>query len=373
MCTGRISLDQVDHCSDFDLKRLFESQYSVMQDDENDALNNALVLPTCQYYSPGDLSGLPGYDDYRDTNSFSFFSLNCRSLSAHWDDFKDLVVDITKPSFDLDIIGLSEIFKINNEFNLPGYHDFIHSNRPEGDDNRGGVGFFIKDEINYTVRSDLSIFIPHVIETLFIEITKNHGKPNIVGIIYRPNSPPLASIDVFQDHLSMILNKINLTNVPVCLMGDFNIDLIKFTSHTKTNSFLESMISAGMLPVITKPTRITDHSATLIDHVYTNMQGKISTGILITDISDHFGTICVIETSKRVPSSTKDQYKYIRNFNDKNTNRFKAMLHDCDFSHIFTLDCPNVAYNNFMQIYTKSFEMCFPLKQTKRTKKTNNS
>ena len=37
-------------------------------------------------------------------------------------------------------------------------------------------------------------------------------------------------------------------------MGDFNIDLLKFQTHGKTNDFIESMISKGYLA-----TQLTNH------------------------------------------------------------------------------------------------------------------
>ena len=50
-------------------------------------------------------------------------------------------------------------------------------------------------------------------------------------------------------------------------MGDFNIDLLKVNLDAKTNEFVNDVISQGFLPTITRPTRITPHSATLIDHI----------------------------------------------------------------------------------------------------------
>ena len=51
---------------------------------------------------------------------------------------------------------------------LPGYHNLIARCREDG--SRGGVGLFIKENINYKIREDPSIFIPHVFESLFVEI-----------------------------------------------------------------------------------------------------------------------------------------------------------------------------------------------------------
>ena len=58
-------------------------------------------------------------------------------------------------------------------------------------------------------------------------------------------------------------------------MGDFNIDLLKVNIHAKTNEFVNDVISHGFLPKITRPTRITPHSATLIDHIYSGACGVV--------------------------------------------------------------------------------------------------
>ena len=63
-----------------------------------------------------------------------------------------------------------------------------------------------------------------------------------------------------------IQSKIKEENKVSYLMGDFNIDLLKVNIHAKTNEFVNDVISQGFLPKITRPTRITPHSATLIDH-----------------------------------------------------------------------------------------------------------
>ena len=51
------------------------------------------------------------------------------------------------------------------------------------------------------------------------------------------------------------------------------------------------------MPLITKPTRITSHTATLIDHIYTNTVNRLISGVLPVDISDHLPIFCTVETS----------------------------------------------------------------------------
>ena len=196
-------------------------------------------------------------------------------------------------SFHFDIIGLTEIFKLNDGFNysITGYHDILSNTRHDADDGHGGVGIYINENMSFLKRDDLTIFIPHVIESLFVEVKINSKKSIIVGVIYRPNTQPHADMDLFADTLSEITSKISNENKKSNIMGDFNIDLLKFQTHGKTSDFIESTISKGYLPLITKPTRVTTYSATLIDHIYSNATSQnYDSGIKISDVADHFGT-----------------------------------------------------------------------------------
>ena len=56
------------------------------------------------------------------------------------------------------------------------------------------LAFFIKDDISFNIREDLSTFIPHVFESVFIEISPKSGKHSIVGVIYRPNTAPRVAL-----------------------------------------------------------------------------------------------------------------------------------------------------------------------------------
>ena len=61
-------------------------------------------------------------------------------------------------------------------------------------------------------------------------------------------------------------------------------------SHGPSQEFAEIMYSLSMYPCITKRTRVTTKSDYLIDNIFCNsMPGSsLFTGILYTDISDHF-------------------------------------------------------------------------------------
>ena len=63
--------------------------------------------------------------------------------------------------------------------------------------------------------------------------------------------------------------KISRENKICYLMGDFNLNLMNYQSSTKTGEFLDSIYSNMFHPLISHPSRITSHTATLIDNIFT--------------------------------------------------------------------------------------------------------
>ena len=53
-------------------------------------------------------------------------------------------------------------------------------------------------------------------------------------------------------------------------MCDFNLDLLHYNQHTSTQEFMDSLFSHMFIPLIMRPTRLTAHSVTLIDNIFTN-------------------------------------------------------------------------------------------------------
>jgi len=92
------------------------------------------------------------------------------------------------------------------------------------------------------------------------------------------------------------MTNIQLENKSCVILGDMNIDLLKCYTHSKTNEYLDTIITHGYFPVITKPTRICSSAATLIDHIYINdISSTHHSGIIITDVTDHFGTFLITQ------------------------------------------------------------------------------
>ena len=92
--------------------------------------------------------------------------------------------------------------------------------------------------------------------------------------------------DVF---LQNILEKLSYENKEIIIMGDFNIDILKYDTNSDSATFLDNMYENFLLPYIISPTRVTPRSQTLIDNIFSNIiEEDIISGNITTTISDHY-------------------------------------------------------------------------------------
>ena len=71
-------------------------------------------------------------------------------------------------------------------------------------------------------------------------------------------------------------------------MGYFNVDLLKLDIIDYTNNFINQMFFSSLYPLITKSTRVTSATATLVDNIFVNkFDDNFRTGLLLADLSDH--------------------------------------------------------------------------------------
>ena len=106
------------------------------------------------------------------------------------------------------------------------------------------------------------------------------------------------SLDLFNsDFLIPLIHEITSENKQILLLGDFNIDLLKSDNDPNIMSFMDILGSNLILPQILLPTRITEHSKTLIDNIFSTPtdSGTIS-GNLCYSISDHLPQFCLFPT-----------------------------------------------------------------------------
>lgn len=53
--------------------------------------------------------------------------------------------------------------------------------------------------------------------------------------------------------------------------------------------------SDNLLPLTTKPARLTHHNSTLRDHIYTNSYMSVDASIALVDVSDFLPVFCMLD------------------------------------------------------------------------------
>ena len=109
------------------------------------------------------------------------------------------------------------------------------------------VFFYIKDNIICKLRKDVKINKSKYLVSIFLEIINKSGKNIIVGCINRHPCMDLSKFD--NDYLNSLSKKFLCEkNKHIILMGDFNVDLLKYTTDTTTAQFLHQMYSSSLFP-----------------------------------------------------------------------------------------------------------------------------
>ena len=196
------------------------------------------------------------------------------------------------------VIAISETkLKENNinNVNLPGcaFHN------PNSKTAAGGVALYFAVKLDTIRRRDLELPGDNV-ESCWIEIRREKLKKIVIGCIYRH---PSNDRERFLENPKERLDKLNNKGKGVFILGDINIDFLKYNNDNQTSEYLDMLLDQGFARLITKATSLTDHTSTLIDHIYTN--AVIETGICLADLSDHLPILCTVANKPFTTNETK--------------------------------------------------------------------
>ena len=313
------------------LDQTFQGSFTYNSSDPD--LNLSFFPPPSDYMIEDEIN--LRYSDSDNINCFSLLHLNSRSLLGSFDKFKSTRVNLNK-SFS--VIGISETW-LNDQTQffaqIPGYN-FVsnHRNVKTG----GGIGLYLQDHFEFKILGNCYFSDPEIMESLFVEICIPRGKNIIVGTIYRPPNQNLSS---FLEKFNELISIISKDNKHCYIMGDFNLDLLQ--------EFMDSLFSHMFFPLITRPTCITSHSATLIDNIFTNsLSFNFRSGIILNDISDHLPVFALSVRRIMIGSGQV----------------FQILIGQLFFRFLWTL----IRYLMLLFLSSRLFDSCFPTKVIKRKK-----
>ena len=145
-----------------------------------------------------------------------------------------------------------------------------------------------------------------IVEDIWNEV-QTATDPIAVGICIRHPTFLVEDYEQFSNKLFKIFQELNSDKHSFSALADYNLDLLKIKTNNSVRMHVNNMISLPCKCAIDLPTRIKNHSKTSIDQVYfNNFKMQTTSGIIISDIFDHYGTF--ILTSKH-----KTHCKYLTN------------------------------------------------------------
>ena len=223
----------------------------------------------------------------------------------------------------------------------------------------GGTSLYIVNHLSYKCRNDLNIYKKNV----------NRKKSNIlVGVIYRHPSMDLTDFNC--NCLNKLLENFSEEQKSAFLLGDFNFNLLNYNEHNQRNEFLDSLASKSFIPLISQPTRITSHSNTLIDNIFSNfIDPDIRSGNLDAIISDHLPQFSIIANMfSNIPSNRSNIYG--RDWSKFDTENLIPDYFSVDWEDLFKIDDLNVdnSTKTFLDKINMLLDTYAPLKRVKKYK-----
>ena len=315
-------------------------------DPENNFYNN--THSHCEYYTEEQFRKSVIMD-----GSISIIHFNSRSLNSNLSKIKHCLRQLDKK---FTIIAITETWlskETSNMVDIEGYEMFfLNRTQSKG----GGVALCIDISCKSKYASKMTFALDNIMECITVEIEMEKSKNILISCVYRK---PGSCVDTFKEKLAELYHNINNKEI-VFVCGDFNIDLLNPQEHNSTAEFINSMYSNSLYPTITRPTRITTHSATLIDNIFTNVwDRKVHSGLVINDTSDHLPVFATIQSCTRIKKDTTT-VKITRHKTQNAINSFKEDLLRQDWNKVYVKGA-NEANESFLEIVAELYEKNCPL------------
>ena len=200
------------------------------------------------------------------------------------------------------------------------------------------------------------------VECVGVKITLSPQMSFIILAVYRPPN----STNHFYSDLVDILKPFE--SKEVLMMGDLNLNWLDKTKKKKLKDIANSV---QMTQIITKPTRLTKSSQTLIDLIFTTKPDRVTkTYNLITGLSDHNLTLVARKLNKSRHKTKQHSSAQIPFVPKRNHTALKNDLNEIDWEDKFDSKCCDSTCNNISLALKNTIAKYTQLKQ-KRSNKIN--
>ena len=143
------------------------------------------------------------------------------------------------------------------------------------------------------------------------------------------------------------------------------INLLNYNDHQPTNDFLDSLVSNSFIPYILHPTRITNHSKTLSDNIFSNfISPDIISGNITATISEHLPQFSFAPNILSNLLTQQPDY-YERDRSKFKQENFILDYFDKDWADVLQIDQQNVnlSLDSFLNNLNSILDVHAPLKK----------
>lgn len=222
----------------------------------------------------------------------------------------------------------------------------------------GGVAIYCQKMLCSRIRNDINKLSEcYSFECAAAEVPGKSFKYVIVAIYRTPDS----HIETFLRKMHELLDLLFQNKDTFIIAGDFNIDF-KNMHNKNSQSFKSLLESYNVTVTINDYTRVNNTSHSCIDNILTNVSNDDFAGeVLNLHLSDHLAQKLTV----KINTKPKTQFKYVRCFNQINTDLFLNSLNLQNWANIYNIE-PNDVDNQwytFMAIFENVFSCNFPIKK----------
>ena len=149
------------------------------------------------------------------------------------------------------------------------------------------------------------------------------------------------------------------------MLGDFNIDLLKYELSDSINNFIDTLRSNFLLPHILLPTRISKTS-TLIDNIFSisTSLAEIGSGNITSTFSDHLPQFLFFrDFLSKIPAVKSNILKH--DWRKFESNKFISDFNQTDWEQILCTEKSDVNFsmNQYLSKIDSLLEIHAPLKK----------
>ena len=263
---------------------------------------------------------------FKGVNGVTMAHLNIRSLVKNIDELRQFT-HMNNPG----ILTLSETWldsSISDEEIAIVNYSLERKDRCR---NGGGTAIYLHERFVYD-RLPLSSEFSNL-ELVTCSVKLPRSRPLLICSVYRPPDDN-NFIRIFLSYLEQL----SFESSETFLLGDFNLH----TLSPKGKDFVNSMNDIGLNQLITDPTRVTLHSSTILDLIFTNSSHRVThSGVINLSMSDHYMVFC--NRTCKLPRPKPKVIK-VHSFKGFDPSACVTDLQNQPWDTVYLFECPGDAW-----------------------------